>query len=158
MVKIKQVASRRPEPASQTIKTPKTAIKSAQSNNPFSSDSHLPPSVQQILAARKHALVPPSGQIMKKIKKDVVPSTRFLNFSIPKRPFQRLVRDIAYKYVQDCRFTQEALEALQISSEDFMVGFFNQANFCMEHCKRKTLMVKDMELAAKLRGIDYEPL
>ncbi len=100
--------------------------------------------------------IPP---VLKKIQKEViVRPSKFQTYSIPKRCFQKCVRNIAFKFIQDCRFTPEAIEALQTAAEDFMVGFFEDAASCMSHAKRKTLMIKDIELTAKLRKFEYEPL
>lgn len=82
----------------------------------------------------------------------------FAVYSIPKLAFQRLCRDIAYKQDKACRFTKEALTALQTAAEDLMVGIFEDAGLCMLHANRKTLMRKDMEMVLKLRKINYEPL
>lgn len=83
---------------------------------------------------------------------------RFSLFSIPRRPFQSLVKIIAQVYMRDCRFSFDALEALQLATEDFMVGFFEDASICMRHAGRKTLQLKDIALAGRLRRVDYEPL
>ena len=88
----------------------------------------------------------------------MVRKTRFQDYSIPKKPFQRIVRDTAFKFIPDCRFTVEALTALQTAAEDFMIGFFEDAALCMRHAKRKTLLLKDIELVARLRKIEYESL
>jgi len=79
-------------------------------------------------------------------------------FSIPQRPFQKLVRELANQDQKEFRFKAEALKALQIATEDFLAGFFEDAQKCAAHAHRKTLMVKDIQLIAKLRKIDYEPI
>jgi len=81
--------------------------------------------------------------------------TRFMYNSIPKKPFQRLVREIAQNFIPDIRFQSDALYALQQAAEDFLVGCFEDGVACALHAKRKTLMVKDMQLVRKLRRIEH---
>merc|ERR1740136_24607 len=69
-----------------------------------------------------------------------------------KRPFQRLVRDIASAFKQDLRFQSSAVLALQEASEAYMVGLFEDTNLCAIHAKRVTIMPKDMQLARRIRG------
>lgn len=82
-------------------------------------------------------------------------STKLL---IRKLPFQRLVRQIAQDTVGDkdkqYRFTPAALEALQEASEAYLVSLFEDANECAIHAKRVTVMVKDIKLTKRIRGID----
>uniref|UniRef100_A0A7M5X5M7 Core Histone H2A/H2B/H3 domain-containing protein n=1 Tax=Clytia hemisphaerica TaxID=252671 RepID=A0A7M5X5M7_9CNID len=47
-----------------------------------------------------------------------------------------------------------ALEALQEATEDFIVRYFQDSNFCALHAGRVTLMVKDMKL---LNILKFEP-
>jgi histone H3/H4 len=74
--------------------------------------------------------------------------------SIRKMPFQRLIRDIVLHYSPDVpfRFTPQALLALHIASEDYLVGLFEDSYLCALHAKRVTLMRKDMNLARRIRG------
>ena len=76
--------------------------------------------------------------------------------SIRKLPFQRIVRDIVSNYSTDepFRFTPQALQALHVASEDYLVGLFEDSYLCALHAKRVTLMRKDMNLARRIRG-DY---
>lgn len=90
-----------------------------------------------------------------RVKRDVV-SKRFVQFSIPKIRFQKLVRDIAVEYLPDCKFQVEALYALQVACEDFLAGFFYDANLCTLHAKRVTLMDKDTLLVKRLRGMELD--
>jgi histone H3-like centromeric protein A len=45
-----------------------------------------------------------------------------------------------------------ALMALQEASEAYLVSIFEDANLCAIHAGRVTLQVKDMKLAARIRG------
>lgn len=76
--------------------------------------------------------------------------------SIRKMPFQRLIREIVMNYSPDIpfRFTPQALLALHIASEDYLISLFEDSYLCALHAKRVTLMRKDMNLARRIRG-DY---
>lgn len=88
------------------------------------------------------------------------PLTRIRNkkknddFSIPKLPFQRFVRDITLKfnYKIPFRFTPQALQALHVASEDYLIALFEDSYLCTLHASRVTLMKKDMILARRIRG------
>ena len=71
---------------------------------------------------------------------------------INKLPFQRLVREVAQDFRTDLRFESHALMALQEASEAYLVGLFQDVNLCAIHAKRVTIMVKDMQLARRIRG------
>lgn len=76
--------------------------------------------------------------------------------SIRKLPFQRLIREIVLNYCpqEPFRFTPQALQALHVASEDYLVALFEDSYLCALHAKRVTLMKKDMNLARRIRG-DY---
>lgn len=69
-----------------------------------------------------------------------------------KLPFQRLVKDIAHALMPDCRFQASSLLALQEASEAYLVGLFEDTNQCAIHARRVTIMVRDMQLARRIRG------
>mmetsp|Transcript_109857 Transcript_109857/g.309827 ORF Transcript_109857/g.309827 Transcript_109857/m.309827 type:complete len:174 (-) Transcript_109857:1-522(-) len=97
-----------------------------------------------------------------------------------KVPFQRLVREIAFKVQRDMRrsygqardeeeeededsddpdrsflrFESAAVLALQEASEAFLVGLYEDANLCVAHCKRVTLMKKDLDIVQRVRNDD----
>ena len=71
---------------------------------------------------------------------------------IRKLPFQRLVREIVVNMKKDVRFQGSALMALQESAEAYLVGLFEDTNLCAIHAKRVTIMVKDIQLARRIRG------
>lgn len=52
------------------------------------------------------------------------------------------------------RWTSSALEAIQCSAEDYLVGLFEDAYLCTLHAKRVTLMSQDLYLAKRIRGLD----
>ncbi len=71
---------------------------------------------------------------------------------IRKRPFQRLVREIAQGLRPDLRFQESAMGALQEASEAFLVKMFEDTNLCAIHGNRVTIMPKDIKLAQRIRG------
>ncbi|KAJ0789895.1 putative transcription factor Hap3/NF-YB family [Helianthus annuus] len=71
---------------------------------------------------------------------------------ICKAPFQRLVREIAQALKSDLRFQSHAVLALQEAAEAYLVGLFEDTNLCAIHAKRVTIMVKDIQLALRIRA------
>ena len=69
-----------------------------------------------------------------------------------KRPFARLVREVAVDFKSDLRFQSHAICALQEASEAYLVGLFEDTNLCAIHAKRITIFPKDMQLARRIRG------
>ena len=70
---------------------------------------------------------------------------------IQKIPFQRLIREITYEMRDNSwRFRPQALLALQEASDYFLVNMFDQCNHIAIHGKRKTLLVKDIQLWRRL--------
>jgi len=65
------------------------------------------------------------------------------------------VREVTHEYAPstDFRFKAEALLALQEMAEAYLVGLFEDANLCAIHAKRVTLMVRDIHLARRIRGL-----
>ena len=100
----------------------------------------------------------PGAAALKEIRKYQA-STHLI---IPKRPFQRVVKEIAQrigeeKKIPDLRFQSHAIHALHEASEAFLVGVFEDANECCIHAKRVTLFPKDIHLAMRIRG-DYRDM
>ncbi|KAI3965570.1 hypothetical protein MKX01_010527 [Papaver californicum] len=50
------------------------------------------------------------------------------------------------------RWQAEALQALQEAAEAFLVNLFEDAQLCVIHARRVTLMQKDWQLARRLGG------
>ena len=72
---------------------------------------------------------------------------------IQKRPFQRLVREIAQRVAPaGTRFQSAAIMALQNATETFTVELFGHANLCAIHARRVTVMPRDIKLACRIRG------
>ncbi len=74
-----------------------------------------------------------------------------------KLPFARLVREILTDVTtKEYRWQGLALTALQEAAEAHLVGLFEDSNLCAIHAKRVTLMVKDIQLARRIRGPQRE--
>ena len=77
---------------------------------------------------------------------------------IRRLPFARLVREVSSMYSDKSKskyaskWQVRALEALQSAAETYLVHVFEDANLCAIHGKRVTLMVKDIQLARRIRG------
>ena len=71
---------------------------------------------------------------------------------IRKRPFQRLVREIAQDFKSDLHFQSHAIMALQEASEAFLTKLFEDTNLCAIHAKRVTIFPRDIQLARRIRG------
>merc|ERR1712167_498206 len=75
---------------------------------------------------------------------------------IRKLPFQRIVKDIAHEARPEIRFQSSALMALQEATEAYLVGLFEDTNLCAIHARRVTIMVRDMQLARRIRGEKFD--
>ncbi|KAK0547920.1 hypothetical protein OC844_007088 [Tilletia horrida] len=71
---------------------------------------------------------------------------------IPGLSFQRLVRSIAQEYRKDLCFQSSAILALQEATEAYMIDFLQDVNDAAVHAGRVTIMVKDIQLARRIRG------
>jgi len=71
---------------------------------------------------------------------------------IPKRPFQRLVKEVAFDFKPDIRFQSHALLAIQEACEAYLVSVNEDTNLIALHAGRVTIMPKDMALAIRIRG------
>lgn len=69
---------------------------------------------------------------------------------IPKLPFKRLAREVAGDYVDDCRFTKDAIEALQTAVEDKVIELFQLSQRLAIHRGVETIGLVDMQLATTI--------
>ena len=84
------------------------------------------------------------------------------NFLIRKLPFQRLVRELSNKIMEEefqahfsrepCRYQSGAITALQEAAKLYLVELFEDTNLCAINTKRVTNMPKDVLLAQKIQG------
>mmetsp|Transcript_47524 Transcript_47524/g.119665 ORF Transcript_47524/g.119665 Transcript_47524/m.119665 type:complete len:143 (-) Transcript_47524:182-610(-) len=89
----------------------------------------------------------PGTVALREIRKE----QRSVELYLSKAQFRRLVLEIGQDYRYELRFQAKALEALQIATEAYMVGLFEDANLCALHSRRATIMPKDLQLARRLR-------
>ena len=78
---------------------------------------------------------------------------------IPKLPFVRLVRQVmqdTYGASSGLRIQAGALTALQEACEAYLVGMFEDTLLCAVHAKRVTITPKDISLARRLRGDNFQ--
>jgi len=74
---------------------------------------------------------------------------------IKRLPFSRLVKEVAENVSYQgkvYRWQENAIFALQEAAEAHLTSLFEDANLCAIHAKRVTMMVKDMQLARRIRG------
>ena len=85
---------------------------------------------------------------------------------IKRTPFQKLIREISQEYrvcpdgpgtpsVQ-VQFQSTAIAALQEAAENFIVDLFEDVNLLSVHAKRVTVMPRDIRLALRIRGDNYQ--
>ena len=80
---------------------------------------------------------------------------------IPRRPFERLVREITQnmaemnpnfdRIARNLRFRHESINALREAAEAFIIGRFEDAQSCAIHAHRVTVRPCDFELVEKLQ-------
>ena len=75
---------------------------------------------------------------------------------IRKLPFQRIVKEITNEIKTGFRFQSNAMLALQEATEAYIVGLFEDTNLCAIHARRVTIMVRDMQLARRIRGDKFD--
>lgn len=79
---------------------------------------------------------------------------------IARLPFARLVRQVAATKVRgpELRWNATAIEAVQMAAETYLTLLMMDANMCAIHGKRKTIMIHDIYLARRIRGVRKEGL
>ena len=50
------------------------------------------------------------------------------------------------------RYTMDAVKCLQEAAEAYLVALFEDTNLCAIHTKHVTIMLKDIQLARRIRG------
>ena len=72
---------------------------------------------------------------------------------LPLRPFQRLVKGIVNQIPGNYCFQTTAVLALQEAAEAYLVGLYQDAQFCSLHRKHSTITPTDMKLAMRIRNV-----
>ena len=95
-----------------------------------------------------------SRDMRKKPVKRISDQTVKDDLCINKKPFIRIIKEIIHPYdtQNPYKFTEKAMSALHIASEDYIVALFEDSYLCALHAKRVTLLKKDMQLARRIRG------
>jgi len=70
-----------------------------------------------------------------------------------KRPFERLVREVSQDYRTDTRFSSDAVQALQHATEMYIVEMFEHSGLIALHCRRTTVLPKDVQLARRFMAL-----
>lgn len=70
---------------------------------------------------------------------------------LSKLPFKRLVQETAHDVGFDLLIRPTAVAVLQEAAEAYLVQLFEDSNLCAKHANRKTVTVRDMMLARRLR-------
>jgi histone H3 len=71
---------------------------------------------------------------------------------IPLAPFCRLIKEISQGYMDNIRYTKEAIDSLRTITEAYIIELFGDSYRCATHAKRVTLLVRDIQLLIYLRG------
>lgn len=72
--------------------------------------------------------------------------------SIPKLSFGRLVKEIQSSFASEpLRFSSEALELLQMATEEYLMYLFADGYLATAHRRRVTLSSEDVRLVRRLR-------
>jgi histone H3 len=100
-------------------------------------------------APRRHYRYRPGTRALRDIRK----YQRTGDLLIRKAPFQRLVRGVCETFTEGLRFQGQAIIALQEASEAFLVELFEITNLLAIHANRVTIMVRDMQLARRIRRL-----
>lgn len=70
----------------------------------------------------------------------------------PRKPFERLVREIFQDYQDNTSIGSDAFDLLQIHIETHMVTIYTNANMIVENQGRKTISPKDLQLVRHISG------
>lgn len=111
-------------------------------------------------AARKTATVSQTGAKKPRFKTGTVALREVRRYQkstellMRKLPFQRFVKNIVHAQKADMRFQSAAMAALHEAVEAHLVSVFEDAHACATHANRVTVMLKDINLVSKLRGLE----
>eukprot|EP00928_Gymnodinium_smaydae_P008504 TRINITY_DN13099_c0_g1_i1.p1 TRINITY_DN13099_c0_g1~~TRINITY_DN13099_c0_g1_i1.p1 ORF type:complete len:234 (-),score=34.64 TRINITY_DN13099_c0_g1_i1:336-1001(-) len=103
--------------------------------------------------------LPPISRQRASVERQIAHYRSTTELLIPKMAFQRTVRELCMEVQESMniappglRWHSQALLALQEATEEYLVGYMEDANLCVAHAKRVTLMLKDFTLTKRLRG------
>lgn len=67
-------------------------------------------------------------------------------------PIQHLSSEMSYGFKPDLCLQISAILAVQKAAEAYLVGAFEDANLCAIHVRHVSIMLRDMNLARRIRG------
>ena len=109
----------------------------------------------RILARKgpRSAVYRPGNRALREIRK-YQGSTKLL---LKKTPFTKSVKNVfkvlrAEEGTSVTELREKAVEALQEAAEDLMLGLFMDMVLLMEHANRKTVQLKNLNLAVRVHG------
>ncbi len=107
---------------------------------------------QRTTTGRPHRFRPGTRAIM-----EIRQFQRTTHLLLRRAPFCRLVKEVTQVFHHTLRWRVDAVSALQVAAEDYLVRLLEDANCCAIHAKRVTIMPKDMFLARRIRGAKQDP-
>lgn len=128
-----------------------------------SSSSHSACSNYATKLNKRHQKKKEEGDHENKTHRRTHPGTRALReirhyqkdsncFQFSQAGFQRLVREMAQDFKTDLRFSPDAFSIIQMATESYIVGVFEDANLSALTAKRQTIQPKDIQLARRIRA------
>ncbi|EKE42547.1 hypothetical protein ENUP19_0009G0002 [Entamoeba nuttalli] len=115
--------------------------------------SMMPKSVK-IEYCKKMGVILPEMRNRMKVEREIRELQRTTNMLIPSGVFNKCVREVINEYTTKLfRIEKDANLALQQAAESFLVSLFQEADMMARHCKRVTILEKDMLLAMRLKSI-----
>jgi histone H3 len=78
---------------------------------------------------------------------------RTTDLLIAKKPFERLVREIAQDYKTDMCFTKDSILAIQTAAEEMLTDLFQTSQLMAIHANRQEIQPKDIQLTRRAGGI-----
>ena len=67
-------------------------------------------------------------------------------------PFQRRVRSILKELDPEVRIKPKSFECMREATEAYLINILEDSNMCAIHASRKTVKIKDVLLANRIRG------
>ncbi|XP_062950802.1 histone H3.1-like [Cynocephalus volans] len=115
---------------------------------------------KQLAAKGACQSAPATGGVMKPYRyrpgtvvlREILRYQKSSDLLVRKPSFRRLMREVAQDFKTDLRFQMSAVMALQEACESYLVGLFEDTNLCAIHVKRGTFLLRDIQLARRLRG------
>lgn len=97
---------------------------------------------------RRRAFITPAVQEIRWLQ-------RTYHLVVPALPLARLIRQVTHEYApsKDLRFGATALLAIHEAAEAYLTALFADSALATLHATRATVLVRDMQLARRLRGL-----